>query len=428
MSILIKNAKILSMIPGQEPFEGDIAIEGDAIAALGQIPPGDYDQVIDAQGQLAMPGLVNAHGHSAMSLLRGYADDLELMAWLEEKVFPIEARMTGEDVEKGSRLAALEMLKSGTIAFADMYFFVEETAKVVEESGLKANICLGMTDFEQGAEKLSHNLAFAKAWHGAAGGRIRVSLGPHAPYTCTPAFLERIGEAAREHKLGLQLHLAETQAETAQIQDKYGLAPLEYIEKTGLFEGNPLLLAHCVWLDEEEIHRLAEYQAAVAHNPCSNMKLASGMAPVKQMLEAGIPVALGTDSACSNNKLDLFQELRQAAYLAKVRELDPTALPAFTALTMATRHGAQALGFEKSGYLAPGQKADFMLISLDAPHLQPMHDLISHLVYAASGHDVQSVIIDGRLVMHKREVLTLDEEKVIYEANQAKERLFSGVK
>ncbi len=425
MSILIKNAFILTLNPGEEVFRGDIAIKEDRIIALGEAPPGEYGTIIDASGKLAMAGLVNAHGHSAMCLFRGYADDLELMAWLNKKVFPAEAKLIGEDVLRGSRLAILEMLKSGTTAFADMYFFVEETAKAVEESGIKANISQGLTDFEDGEEKLKSSLEFMEKWHNKAGGRIRVSLGPHAPYTCTPRYLENIGEAARRHKLDIQIHFAETQSENAQIQAKYSLRPLEYLKKTGLFEGNKVILAHGIWLNEDEIKELAALNSVIVHNPCSNMKLASGMAPICRMLKEGIPVAIGTDSACSNNKLDMFQELRAAAYLAKVRDLNPIALPAATALNLATLKGAKALGFEDSGSLKPGNKADIILIDLDKPHLNPLHDIPSQLVYAASGSDVESVIIDGRLIMHKREIITMDEEKIIFEANLAKERIFT---
>lgn len=424
MSILIKNTSILAEA-GKGITKGDILVDGQTIAAIGEVPAGAYARIIDGSHFLAMPGLVNTHGHSAMCLMRGYADDLELMEWLNDKVFPVEARLTPDDIAKGANLAILEMLKSGTTAFADMYFAMDEVGAAVEKSGIRSNLCIGITDFEDGEAKLAASLDFARNWQGQAKGRIRVTLGPHAPYTCSPGFIAKIGDLARQHSLGIQIHLAETRDEERQIKEGYDCRPFEYLKRTGMFQDNRVLLAHGVWINPEEIAQMAKHDISVAHNPCSNMKLASGIAPVEEYLKAGVNLALGTDSACSNNKLDLFQEMRAAAYLAKVQALDPTVLPASQALKLGTVNGSKALGFDDCGTLEVGKKADLILINLDAPHLNPLHDLESHLVYAASGTDVDTVIINGELVMYKREILTLDEEKVIAEANKTKQRLFA---
>jgi 5-methylthioadenosine/S-adenosylhomocysteine deaminase len=436
MRILIKQPLILTMERenGQlkPPFRGDILVEGDKIARIGESLPQQQsacEQEIDGRHMLAMPGLINAHNHAAMTLFRGFGDDMALMDWLNNRIWPVEAKMTGADILQGTRLAVLEMIKSGTVAFADMYGSCEQVAEAVAEAGCRAAICWGIMDrtAEQGIKVLRQGLDFALNYRGAYEGRITTMLGPHAPYTCSPAFLTQVAQAGREHQLPLHIHLLETQDEIAQIAARDGCRPVELLERCDFFRGNKVLAAHCVWLNEEEIATLSSYDVSVAHCPASNLKLASGLAPAAGLLAAGVNVALGTDSACSNNNLDLFEEIKLAALSAKVRSLDPLAVPAATALEMATINGAKALGLEETGILTAGKQADIILINIDQPHFTPRHDLISHLVYAARGSDVDTVMVAGKLLMKKKVLQTLDEERIIYEAEHiAKELVARG--
>ncbi|MCL1976047.1 MAG: amidohydrolase [Firmicutes bacterium] len=432
MSILIKQPLILTMEREngalKSPFRGDILVEGDSITHIGATSvyeESTCEQVIDGRHLLAMPGLINTHSHAAMTLFRGFGDDLTLMDWLQNKIWPAEGKMTPTDILLGTRLAILEMIKSGTTAFADMYDFCDQVVEAVAEAGGRASICRGIVAFtpEMGAQKLEQGLAFALHYRGVCAGRVTTMLGPHAPYTCSPDFLAHMAELGREHKLPLHIHLLETQDEIAQIAARDGCRPVELLERCDFFRDNKVLAAHGVWLNEEEISSLSGYDVSVAHCPASNFKLASGIAPVNGLLAAGVNVALGTDSACSNNSLDLFEEMKLAALVAKVRGLDPLALPAATALEMATVNGAKALGLAGCGLLAAGNKADIILVNIDQPHFTPQHDLISHLVYAAGGSDVDTVLVAGRVLMHKRELTTLDEERIIYEAEHIAQEL-----
>ena len=425
MSILIKQSLILTMEEenGQlkPPFRGDILVEGDKISRIAANLPAEESasaQVIKGRHLLAMPGLINAHNHAAMTLFRGFGDDMALMDWLNNKIWPAEEKMTATDILLGTRLALLEMIKSGTAAFADMYGFCEQVVEAVAEAGCRASICQGIVAFtpEMGAQKLEQGLDFALHYRGACEGRITTMLGPHAPYTCSAELLTQIAQAGREHKLPLHIHVLETKDEVAQIAARDGCRPVELLERCYFFRDNKVLAAHGVWLNEEEITCLSAHDVSVAHCPASNLKLASGLAPVTELMAAGVNVAVGTDSACSNNNLDMFEEIKLAALAAKVRELDPLALPAATALEMATVNGAKALGLAGCGILAAGNEADIILINIDRPHFTPKHDLISHLVYAASGSDVDTVMVAGKLLMQKRVLQTLDEERIIYEA------------
>lgn len=429
MSILIKDIAILTMQRQESGelcpvFRGDIVIEGNLIKKIGYADwEAPYDKIIDGGRLLAMPGLVNTHGHSAMALLRGYGDDMELMDWLQNRVWPIEDKMGAAEISLGSRLAILEMIKSGTTTFADMYVFIKDTALAVEEAGIRACLSQGLAESPLSIIKTKEAVDFAVDFQGAANGRITTMLGPHAPYTCSPKYLQKLMEKADKHGLGLHIHLAETKTEIEDIQKKYGPRPVELLADIGFFDGRLILAAHGVYISGEEMPLLAGKKVSISHCPRSNMKLASGMAPVCKLQKAGINVSLGTDSACSNNNLDMFQELRAATFVAKVRDLDPLALPAAQTLEMATVCGAKALGIGDVGTLAPGMKADLILIDTDKPHFYPQHDLISHLVYTASGNDVDTVIVDGQILMEKRQMLTMDEEKVMAEAESAAARL-----
>ncbi|MGI5891390.1 MAG: amidohydrolase [Bacillota bacterium] len=432
MSILIKNASILSMQQEQNGslkpiFSADIMIKDDKIFSLGKVDnESEYDKIIDGSHLLAMPGLINTHGHAAMSLFRGYGDDMQLMDWLTTRVWPAEAKLTASDIAKGTLLAIVEMLKSGTTAFADMYFYMNDVAEVVVQSGMRASLSEGLIAPGAGQhDKLDDFPAFWQKWQGAADGLITVMLGPHAPYTCNPDYLKRTIAMAKKYAAPIHIHLAETQTEVAQIEELYQRRPVQLMAEIGLFEDNKVLAAHGVFIDDDEIKLLLGHDISIAYNPRSNMKLGSGIAPVAKLLEHGINVSIGTDSACSNNNLDMFQEMRTAALLAKVSNADPTVLPAGQALLMATLNGAKALGYEDVGVLKEGMKADLILLNLDQPHLMPPNDLISHLVYAASGADVDSVIINGRLLMEKRQLLYLDAEKIMADASVIAKRICS---
>jgi len=427
MNILIKDATILTMTEGGDPapLRGDIAIHHGRISGVGMVGrEGAFDREIDAADCVVLPGFVNAHGHAAMSLFRGYADDMPLMEWLNSKIWPIEEKLTGEDVYWGTMLSILEMIKSGTTTFADMYFFMDEVAQAVEKSGIRAVLARGMIGLGPNGEKaMAESVSFIRNWQGKGEGRITTMLGPHAPYTCPPDYLRRVIRASEELGVGIHIHLAETLSEVADVQKAYGQRPVLLMDSLGLFD-RPVLGAHLVHITAEEMALLREKKVGVAHNPQSNMKLASGIAPVREMLAMGIPVAIGTDGASSNNNLDMIEEMRTASFLAKLSTMDPTAVPAGQALAMATRHGAQALGLAvETGQIAVGRKADLILVDFRGPHLAPRHDEQAHLVYAAQPSDVKTVIIDGRIVMEDRRMLSLDEEEIIFQANRCAARL-----
>ena len=424
MRILIRNCAVLPMTGPQDFMAmGDIAIQDNRVCAIG--PAGELkakgvlsadwkpERILEAAGKVALPGLVNTHTHAAMTLLRGYADDMPLMPWLEKKIFPAEERLKAEDVFWGTQLAILEMLKSGTTCFADMYFFMDEVARAVELSGIRASLSRGLIGIApNGKQALEEGVAFVKNWEGKAGGRITTRLGPHAPYTCPAEYLQSVIAHSDTLGVGLHIHLAETRGEVENLRSTTGKTPVQYVDDLGLLQ-RPVLGAHCVHVTAEEIATLGQRKVGVAHNPESNMKLASGVAPVPQMLKAGVKVGLGTDGAASNNNLDLLQEMRSAALLHKVFTEDATVLPAYQALEMATIGGARALGMEKEiGLLKPGYQADLILIDLEKPHFCPRHDLVAHLVYAALASDVDTVLVSGQIVVEQGQVVTLAEKEI----------------
>ena len=431
MKILIKGCYLLQ--EGDTDLSlCDVAIQGNRLIQVGQAGklPADWQpvRVIEGKDFLCLPGFVNCHTHAAMTLLRSYADDLPLMEWLEKKIWPMEARLTEDDVYWGTMLALLEMIQSGTTTFCDMYFFMDQVAEAVEQSGMRACLSRGLIGTGPEAESgLEESREFIKKWQGAADGRISVWLGPHAPYTCPPDYLDKVLALAQDYNVGLHIHVAETRDEIAQIKELYGKTPVEHLYDCGVFQF-PTIAAHCVHLTSRDISILADTAVAVAHNPESNMKLASGIAPIPQLLSAGVTVGLGTDGASSNNNLDMLEEMRTAALLHKVNEGDPLALPALQALKMATSEGARALRLEEVGALKPGYKADLILIELNKPHLYPRHNLAAHMVYAAQSADVDTVIIDGRIVMEHKKVLTIDRERVFQEVEERVQRLLSEVK
>ncbi|MBD7968083.1 amidohydrolase [Paenibacillus gallinarum] len=425
---LIKNGQFAVSDPEWRIVKGYMLVENDKISYIGEkLPEGEEETTaFDGKNLLFIPGLINTHGHAAMSLLRGYGDDLALQIWLQEKMWPMEEKFTADDVYWGASLSILEMIKGGTTAFLDMYDQMNQVAKVVEESGIRASLMRGVIGFgsdELRASKLAEATSFAKEWNGQASGRITTMLSPHAPYTCGPEFIEKFVQAAHDLDLPLHTHMSETKAEVEQNVKDYGLRPVAHLEKLGFFS-RPSLVAHAVHLTDEEIEILAKYNVAVAHNPGSNLKLASGVARVPDLLKAGVVVSLATDGPASNNNLDMFEEMRLAALIHKGVSGDPTAVPATEALRMGTEYGAKSIYVEDTGTLAVGKKADFVAIDLDQAHFLPYSDLISHVVYSASAKDVKHVWVDGKQLLKDGEALTLDEERIKREAESA----FKGLK
>jgi 5-methylthioadenosine/S-adenosylhomocysteine deaminase len=421
--ILIKNVEIISNGPAYKKV--NIGITGTKITAIStrNIPGYKDATVIDGTNKIAVPGMINAHTHAAMTLLRSYADDMALMDWLNKMIWPAEANLTPADIYWGTQLAILEMMQSGTTAFADMYFIMEETARAVEETGFRASLARGLIGAAPDADtKLKENIALYKNWHKKANGRITVMLGPHAPYTCPPAFLKKVKKAADKLGSEIHMHLAETEQEVKDCVKNYGMTPIKFADSFGLLD-NGMLAAHCVHVTDEEIALMAKKHVRVVHNPQSNLKLASGIAPVPKMLAKKICVGLGTDGASSNNNLDMLEECRAAAMIHKANTGDPLAVPAKTALQMATVNGAKAIGYKNLGLLKPGYLADIVLYDMEKPYWYPRHDRLSLLVYAANSADADTVIINGKVLMEKGKPLYMDVEKIYAECEARGKRL-----
>ncbi|MFO7848519.1 MAG: amidohydrolase [Spirochaetia bacterium] len=408
---------------------GSIDIKDNLIEAVGEpsepLSARVPDKIIEAEGALALPGLVNAHTHVAMGLLRNYADDMALMPWLQQKIFPAEEKMSEEDVYWGSLLSIGEMIRSGVTAFADMYFHMHKTAEAVELSGLRAALSMGMaaSDAGEARQKTEALKEFFSGWNDTGGGRIRVDAGPHAVYTCVPEALEEIAAAAQELGCGVHIHLSETEGEVKDAREKYGHSPVAIAERAGLFKSSTIA-AHCVWVDEADMELLAGNNVHVVHNPSSNLKLASGIAPLSRQIEAGIYPALGTDGSASNNNLNMFEEMHLAALIHKGYSGDPTSMPAAKVLEMATLGGAEALGLgDTVGSIEVGKKADLVLVSTEELHLHPELDPVSALIYSAQASDVKTVLCNGSVLMEDRRLLTIDEEEVKRRVGEISKRI-----
>ena len=426
--ILIRGATVLTMEGHDKIFaDGEIAIAGDRIISAGArgSSPANFKaaRIIDGSGMVAMPGFINCHTHAAMTLMRSYADDMPLMKWLNEKIWPLEEKLQREDFYWGTMLCTLEMIKSGTTTFADMYLEMEQVARAVEVSGMRACLSRGMIGIAPNAQKaMDESIQFVEKWHGGANGRITAMFGPHATYTCSPDYLKQVAAQAAKYGVGIHIHVAETADEAEKINADYGTTPVRHLDSLGIFE-IPVLAAHCVHVDQADMEILARKKVSIAHCPESNMKLASGIAPVDALIRAGAHVALGTYGAASNNNLDMLEEMRIATFLQKVATGDPMVLPSFETLRLATYNGAQALGFDNLCLIKTWMKADLILVNFHKPHLYPRHDLLAHLVYAAQSADVDTAIINGEIVMEGRKVLTMDEEEVMAQAQKCADRL-----
>ncbi|HET7217447.1 MAG TPA: amidohydrolase [Vicinamibacterales bacterium] len=427
VSMIVTGGTVITVDQGDRVLpSGAVAIDGRDIVAVDTADAiakrFAAAETIDATGRVVIPGLINTHTHAPMVLYRGLADDLALMEWLQKYIFPAEARtVSPEFVRAGTRLAALEMIQSGTTAYADMYYFEEEIAKATKEAGIRG--VLGQTiiqfpvpDAKTPADGIARATAFVREWKNDP--LIVPAIAPHSMYTLDAATLKTIRATADRERTPVIIHLAETVDEVKVARDKYKSTPTQFLDSIG-FWGDRTVAAHGVHLTPADITILAKHRVGVSHNPESNMKLASGAAPVLAMQKAGIAVGLGTDGAASNNDLDMFEAMRQAAFLHKLTSKDPRALPARTALRMATIDGARTLGMEKEiGSLEPGKRADLIVVSMKAARQTPLYDPLSHLVYVTRGDDVQTVVVDGRIVMRDRRVMTLNETAVLDDAAQ----------
>ncbi len=377
-------------------------------------------EVIDCEGCVIMPGLINTHCHIAMTLMRNMADDMELMEWLTKHIWPFEAKLTDEDIAAGTRLGVAEMLMGGTTTFVDMYWSEYKIAEVVKQMGIRAMLTESVLD---GREELFVRDMDRLREVANGEGRIIVGVGPHAPYTCSPATLQLTVEYAKKYNLPITTHLSETLGERTTIEERYGCSPLEYINRSGLLN-RQTILAHSIHLTEEEIAKIAEVGASVAHNAQSNMKLASGVAPIAKMAECGVNATIATDGASSNNDLDMWEEIRTTQFLQRVTSLNALALPAYETLRMATVNGARAIGLEgELGVITEGALADIIVVDCSAPHMRPRHNLISALVYCAKAHDVRDVIVDGVLRIRDRELLGVDINAICEDCEERSRRI-----
>jgi len=422
--LLIKNGTVLTMDNQLQTVpSGSVGIEGDSISYVGVDLTGGYmaKTTIDAKGGLIMPGLINGHTHAAMTLFRGLADDMPLMDWLNNYIFPVESRMDKDFISTGTLLACAEMIRSGTTTFCDMYLFEDEVAQAAKKAGMRCLAGEVLYDFDSPnygsiENGFKYTESLIEKWRNDP--LISIAVEPHALFTCSPELLTKANDMALKHGVPLIVHLAETKHEVKEIQERYGKGPVEHLKALGIL-GPHLIADHCVHLDGKDMSSFSRHDVKVIHNPESNMKLASGIAPVPDFLSNGIIVGLGTDGCASNNNLDLFAEMDMAAKLHKLHRMDTTVMDALTVLKMATIEGAKALGMgDMIGSLEIGKKADVILLDLNKPHLTPLYNHYSHLVYAARGNDVSHVIINGRLVMEDRKLLMMDVEDIMERAQR----------
>ena len=420
MNIHIKN--IMSVVPMTEKDyvleDVNIYIKDKNIFHIGdELKDFNFDKVIDGSGMVALPGLINTHTHLAMTLFRNYADDMKLEDWLFKKIFPLEDKLMGEDVYYGSKLGLIEMIKSGTTCFLDMYFFVEDTLKAINESKIRACISRGLTSGE-GEDAKIQEVRDLYGKYNDYEGRIKIMVGPHAVYTCSEDFLKKCLNLTKELNTRLHIHLNESKNEVEESLKAHGKSPIEWVDYLGLLEV-PTISAHCVWLNENDMNILKNKNVNVAHNPVSNLKIASGIANIYKMQKEGINVCLGTDGAASNNNLNMFKDLNIAYLLSKGLNLEPVATTAYETLEMATINGAKALGLEDLiGTLEVGKEADIILIDFNKPHLKPKNNVISSLVYSVFGSDVDTVIVKGNVLMENRKIKVFDEVDTVKEIDE----------
>jgi 5-methylthioadenosine/S-adenosylhomocysteine deaminase len=433
IDIKITNALILTIDSHFTMIEdGCICIEKDTIVKIGTTDECsliEAETVINAQGNLVMPGLINAHTHAAMSIYRGMADDLPLQEWLDDFIFPTEAEFcTAENVAVGTQLAILEMIQSGTTCFADMYYFQEISAKICTEMGIRAVLGQALIDFPAPDHKTSESgLTYTKNLLNQYKNNSLVSFvpAPHSPYTCQDKLLLESRKLANEYNVPLHIHLSETIAEYNQSLSEFNKTPVQYLNDLGIFEGKTIA-AHCVYISNEDREILAKKNVGVINNPQSNLKLVSGISPVPLLLEAGINVGLGTDSAVSNNTLDMFQEMKVASLIHKLNQSDASTLPAKDVVYMATLGSAKCLGIDAiTGSLEVGKKADVIIVNINQPHLVPLYNIYSQIVFAIQGHDVDTVIINGKLVLIQKQFQDIDYIQPMIDAQKIANQILS---
>lgn len=426
MNLLLKD--IMALVRGNKGYviqKTNIVVQEDKIISMDVIPEGFVaEKVIDGKQKLAIPGLINCHTHSYMSLFRNCADDLAFSDWLFSNILPLEDKLLSEDAYWGANLAILEMIKSGTTCFSDMQMHIHETTRAVEESGIRAVISRGLVGNgldEGGQKRFREAKEEMEKWSQV--GRLSFMLGPHAPYTCDKEYLRFVVERAKEQKLAIHIHLSESLNEVKEMQEQHHCSPIEFAEDAGLFEV-PVLAAHCVHLSEKDINILKTNKVSVVTNPASNMKLGNGFANLASLHAAGVNLCIGTDGAASNNSLNLFHEMNLLTLIHKGVTQDAQAIGAQTCLQFATENAAKAILLEDEiGSLTVGKKADIVILDLDRPQMMPQNNLVSSLCYSANGSEVETVIIDGKLVLEQGKMLYLDEERISFEVNRISKRL-----
>lgn len=429
MGIVLKDIQAVLLRDGQDVVcRTDIYLQDDKIAGIGEKPEGfSQDRVVDGKDKLVIPGLINAHTHSYMAIMRNVADDLTFEDWLFGHIEPIEDRLEPEDAYWGACLAILEMMKSGTTCFSDMQMHIHQTSRAVSESGMRAVISRGLVgsgNDEAGQVRLKEAYEEQEAWKDCP--RLTFFLGPHAPYSCDEDFQKIVAQEAARNHMGVHIHLSESVNEVENIRKQYGVSPIALAQRSGLFEGLAAA-AHCVHVDDEDMDILKKCQVSVITNPASNMKLGNGFAPVPDMLAKGINVCIGTDGAASNNALNMFHEMNLLALIHKGNRQKADCVSAREIFRMATIQGAKALGMEHvTGAIQVGKKADLAVLNLRTPSMMPGNDLLAGLCYSANGSEVEMVIIDGKITMENGKVLTMDEERVYAEVSRICRRLGIG--
>jgi 5-methylthioadenosine/S-adenosylhomocysteine deaminase len=429
MSILIKNSTILTQNDSRRQIHGDLYIDDHVIVECSEKPLAlEAEYKIDGTNRLVLPGLINTHTHIPMTLFRGYGDDMLLGDWLAQRIWHVEAKLDKKAVEIGTELGLLEMISSGTTSYLDMYFFEEAIAKVTERVGMRGFLGFALIDFdtpEYKAEELIQQCEqFVRRWKNNA--LISPLIAPHSTYSCKPETLQNALEVATKYHVPLHTHCSETRDEVYDVEKKYGVRPVEQLKKHGLLQKNTIL-AHCGWITKNEILDMKNAGVSVSHCPVSNMKIATGgFTPVPELLDAHVPVGLGTDGAASNNTLDMFETMKFCALVHKNHRWDPTVLPAQTVVDLATLGGAACLDMKNTlGSLEEGKAADLIMIDLKKPHLTPLHDPVSHLVYAVRGTDVCTTIVNGTPLMLEKEYLTIDVEKTLEQSRKIASELTS---
>lgn len=422
MNILIENVKILTMADGEVIKNGNIYIENEKIKKITSDKIDfSYDKKIDGKNYLAMPGFVNAHTHVGMSLFRNFSDDVELMTWLNEKIWPLEDKLIAEDVYWASLLSHAEMIMTGTTSFADMYYFEDQTIKALEKSKMRAQISRGLTLEDKNYKKIEENIELFKKYENSQNGRINIAFGPHAVYTTDKNYLKEINKYAKKYKMPIHIHLSETKTENTDCMKRFNQSPTEVFEECGIFE-NKTIAAHGVYLSDKDLDILSKYDVSVVHNPSSNLKLSSGFLDCTRVINKKINLAMGTDSSASNNNLSMIKEISLTSLVSKYN--NPQNLKAYDVLKMATINGAKALGLDdKIGTLEEGKLADIILIDLNNPNHTPQNNLISSLPYSTFDKDVSYVIINGDLVYDDKKFVYLNEKEIIKNAEESFKKL-----